>query len=231
MTLAKDFIKDAEGLRLEAYRDGAGVWTIGYGHTGPSVREGLTITAERAEVHLRADMSWALDLIEATVKVQLSESQHAAVTSLIFNIGPGAWKSSTALRRINAGNYAGAADAMTWWNKITVDGKKVVSPGLVNRRERERALFLPDMPAPTERIEPIAHSGVTGGEAKPAHKSKTQWLGFSGVLGAILAAWSQIKTDAPELVEWAIPYLPYIFGAMFLAVMFNRWLESRRGEH
>ena len=60
-------------------------------------------------------------------------------------------------------------------------------------------------------------------------KSKTQWLGLTGVLTAIVAAWSQVRAGAPELVEWAIPHLPWIFGLIFVAIMFNRWLDSRKG--
>ncbi len=228
MSIAVDFIKEAEGLRLEAYRDGAGHWTIGYGHTA-GVTYGMEITAEQAEAFLIGDMKWTLDLIEALVKVPLNENQHASVASLIFNIGASGWRSSTALRRLNAGNYAGTAEAMTWWNKITVDGEKVVSDGLVKRRERERALFLSGAPVATATG--AARGKVSGGEAKPARKSKTQWLGLSGVLTVMLTAWGQIRRDAPEVIVVVGDYAPYVLGLIFVAVMFNRWLESRKGEH
>ncbi len=141
MSIATDFIKSAEGLRLKAYQDGAGVWTIGYGHTGPGVREGLEISRERAEELMQEDMGWALKLIKITVRVPLSDGQHAAVTSLAFNIGPGEWRRSTILRRLNAGDMPGAAREFPRWNKITVGGRKIISAGLANRRARERAMF------------------------------------------------------------------------------------------
>lgn len=142
MSLAVDFIKEAEGLRLEAYQDSAGVWTIGYGHTGNDVKRGMAIEAERAEVLLARDIAWAVDEVDHSVTVPLTTEQDAALVSLVFNIGSGAFRSSTVLRRLNAGDYEGAAEAILMWNKITRGGKKVVSKGLVNRRERERALFI-----------------------------------------------------------------------------------------
>ncbi len=135
------FVKDAEGLCLNAYQDGAGVLTIGWGHTGPDVRKGLEISRERADELLQEDMAWVLDLIKITVRVPLNEGQGAAITSLIFNIGSGAWRRSTILRRLNAGDMPGAAREFPRWNKITVGGRKVESAGLVNRRKRERAMF------------------------------------------------------------------------------------------
>ncbi len=226
MTLAVDIIKEAEGLRLKSYLDRAGVWTIGWGHTRDVVY-GMEVTAAQAEEFLREDMSWVLTLIEDTVKGPLTVNQHAAVASLIYNIGEGQWRTSTALRRLNAGNFAGAAEAMTWFNKIHRNGVLQVSNGLVKRRERERTLFL--------AISTIglasSRGAVYGGEAKLMHQSKTQWFGLGGVLTTGLAAWGQMRNDAPELVMWALPYLPYIFGMIFAAVMFNRWIDSRRGVH
>jgi lysozyme len=137
-----DFIKKEEGLRLASYLCPASVWTIGYGSTGPDVVEGMLITEPEAEALLEKDMSWALDLMDETVKVPMTANQKTAVVSLAFNIGPGAWRSSTALTRLNNEDYDGTAEAMQWWNKITVNGKKVVSDGLVNRRKREADLFL-----------------------------------------------------------------------------------------
>jgi len=230
MTTAIDFIKKAEGLRLEAYLDGAGIPTIGFGHTGPDVKMGMKIDADQADDLLRNDMAWALDLVRTTVKVELTKGQHSACTSLIFNIGPGAWRKSTVLRRLNAGNYEGAAEAILMWNKITVGGKKVRSRGLAIRRERERKLFLSDIQKHSEEVAHTA-AAVSGGEAKPAVESKTQWLGTSGVLASIMMAWGQIKDGAPEMVETLIPYLPYLLGAIFAMVMLNRYLDSRKGKH
>jgi lysozyme len=235
MSIAVDFIKEAEGLRLKSYRDSGGVLTIGWGHTGPDVTSGMTITEDRAEVLLANDMRVASDAVAATVTVPITENQLAILTSLTLNIGTGGWRRSTVLRRLNNKNYAGAADAMLMWNKVRNKTTRAleVNEGLVNRRERERDLFLanmpPEVPPPIRSSQPVANGDVVGGEAKPLRESKTQWLGMSGILTAIIAAWSQLRTGAPELVTWAVPYLPYIFGLIFAAVLLNRWWDSKKG--
>ena len=228
MSLAVDFIKQAEGLRLKAYRDDGGIWTIGYGHTGPEVNSKLEITAEFAEQLLVRDIAWATDTVRRAVRVTLTEEQRAALISLTFNIGSGGFLSSTVLRRLNAGNYEGAADAILMWNKITRNGVKERDQGLANRRERERMLFLRGTVT-----DPIADTGgtVTGGEAKPMIRSKTQWLGLGGVLTTMLTAWGQLSRDAPDIIAQVAPYAPYLLGVIFLAVMFNRYMDSRKGVH
>ena len=73
--------------------------------------------------------------------------------------------------------------------------------------------------------------GVTGGEAKLMRHSKTEWLGLSGVLTTVLTAWGQLTRDAPDIIAQIAPYGPYLLGVIFLAVMFNRYMDSRRGIH
>ena len=229
MSIAVDIIKASEGLRLKSYRDGAGHWTIGWGHT-KGVVYGQLITEEQAEDFLREDMAWVLDLIEATVKAQLNENQHAATASLIFNIGPGQWRASTALRRLNAGNYAGAAEAMTLFNKSREDGVLKFNQGLANRRERERVLFLAR--APDSAPVPATRGNVYGGKAKPMIRSRTQWwagLGLTGVLANILTAYSSIKVAVPEVILTVGPLV--LLGGVFVAIMVNRLIDSRKGVH
>ncbi len=228
MTLTADIIKQSEGLRLTAYRDGGGTWTIGYGHTGAGVSNGVVITEIQANRFLEQDIAWASDTVRRSVRVPLTTEQHATLVSLTYNIGSGGFRRSTVLRRLNMGNYTGAADAILMWNKITVDGVKTYDQGLANRRERERALFLKGT---HQALETGAAGGVTGGEAKPLRRSKTQWLGLSGVLTARLTAWGQLHRDAPEIIEQIAPYAPYLLGFIFLAVMFNRYMDSRKGIH
>ena len=228
MNLAVDIIKKFEGLRLEAYRDSAGVWTIGYGHTGPDVLAGEVITDERAVQLLITDIAWATNTVRRAIRVTLTEEQRAALISLTFNIGSAAFLSSTVLRRLNASNFEGAADAFLMWNKITVNGQKVISTGLKNRRERERTIFLTGTSRPRVRF---AGAEITGGEAKPLVRSKTQWLGLGGVLTTMLTAWGQLTRDAPDVILLIAPYTPYLLGVIFVAVMFNRWMDSRKGVH
>lgn len=134
--------KEAEGLRLEAYLCPAGKLTIGYGHTGPDVVPGQCITQSKADDILLADMTTAAVAVDRSVTVPLSENQRYALADFAFNLGAGALMGSTLLKRLNAGDYQGAADEFLKWDKAHVDGELVVLPGLSARRARERAMFL-----------------------------------------------------------------------------------------
>lgn len=138
ITQNKQAIKTAEGLRLTAYLDGGGVWTIGYGHTGADVRGGLTIPLSEAERLLTRDLRVAEGHVNDAVKVKLTQNQFDALVSFVYNVGGGAFRSSTLLKLLNAGDYEGAASQLPRWNK---DNGKVVN-GLTNRRHEERDLFL-----------------------------------------------------------------------------------------
>lgn len=184
-----DHIKQWEGTNVingmhHAYQDQAGVWTIGYGHTvsagRPVVEHNLVITHDEAEAILRRDVSGFERAVLQAVKKPMSQSQYDAFVSFCFNIGAPAFRSSTALRRFNAGDVEGAAEAMAWFNKVTIGGKKVVSKGLVNRRASEVDLFLSD------RDDAPLHEGITGGEHKPLRKSSTMQAGGLGVVGLVL---------------------------------------------
>lgn len=130
-------IKTFEGLRLDAYRCPAGIPTVGYGHTGSDVRIPMTITPGEAERLLLRDLA-RFEAVVAANAEDASENQFSAMVCLAFNIGPGRFLGSSVLRRHNAGNHAGAADAFLMWNKA---GRKVLA-GLIRRREAERALYL-----------------------------------------------------------------------------------------
>ena len=135
-------LREHEGLRLVAYLDSVGVWTIGYGDTGPDVVKGLVITKAQAEERLRKRLREFEGYVNRAVKVKLTQNQFDALVSLVYNIGPTNFISSTLLRKLNASDYAGAADQFLVWNKGRVDGKLVVINGLTNRRHEERELFL-----------------------------------------------------------------------------------------
>lgn len=137
-----NIIKEFEGLKLNAYDDGVGVWTIGYGTTrypnGNRVKRGDKITLEQAEQYIRHDLSNFEDAVNSLVKVPLTQNQFDALTSLVYNIGSGAFSKSTLLKKLNAKDYKGAADQFLVWNKA---GGKTLQ-GLVNRRTKEKQLFL-----------------------------------------------------------------------------------------
>ena len=131
-------IKKHEGLRLEAYLPTPNdVWTIGYGHTH-TTKQGQKITEAQAETLLRKDIKWAEEAVNESVVVPLSQNQFDALVSFVFNVGAGAFGSSTLLRLLNSKDYEGAANQFLRWNKQ----KGVALKGLTKRREEERKLFL-----------------------------------------------------------------------------------------
>ncbi|AAQ58403.1 lysozyme [Chromobacterium violaceum] len=135
-------IKQFEGVRLAAYQDMVGVWTIGYGHTGPDVKAGMTITQQQADQLLAADLEKFETGVRKAVIVPLNANQFSALVSFSYNLGLGNLRSSTLLRLLNKGDYDGAAAQFPRWNRA---GGQAV-PGLTRRRKAEQALFL--TPAP-----------------------------------------------------------------------------------
>ncbi len=126
-----------EGLRLTAYQDSVGVWTIGYGHTGADVAQGLTITNDQAGILLAADVAWAVTCVNKAVSATINQNQFDAMVDFTFNLGCAAFTGSTLLKMVNAGNFAGAAGQFIRWNKA--GGR--VRAGLTKRRQAETALF------------------------------------------------------------------------------------------
>ncbi|RMA89436.1 MULTISPECIES: lysozyme [Enterobacter] len=135
-------IKQFEGCKLTAYQDSVGVWTIGYGWTQPvdgkPIRAGMTIKQETAERLLKTGLVSYESDVSRLVKIGLTQGQFDALVSFTYNLGARSLSTSTLLRKLNAGDYAGAADEFLRWNKA---GGKVLN-GLARRREAERALFL-----------------------------------------------------------------------------------------
>jgi lysozyme len=138
-----DLIKEFEGFKAEAYLCPAGIWTIGYGTTasagvGITPKAGMKITKAQAEKYLKATLEGFSKEIVPYITAPINENEFGAFISLAYNIGPSAFKKSTALKRFNAGDKKGAANAILMWNKA---GGKVLK-GLVRRREAEKKLFL-----------------------------------------------------------------------------------------
>lgn len=136
-------IKEFEGLRLLAYLDVAGVWTIGYGHTATARRK-QKITREQAYMLLIEDLAAREPLVSRALSRPPAQNQFDAMMSLAFNIGVNAFTKSTLLNRFNAGDTAAAANQFLRW--VYAGGRKV--PGLTRRRRAERALFLRDVATP-----------------------------------------------------------------------------------
>ncbi len=132
-----DLIKKFEGLRLKAYKCPAGVWTIGYGST-VGVVGGQEITEADAEAFLKYDLFDPELFIDFYVTVPLAQEQFDALVSLVFNIGIGAFRKSTLLKKLNAGDYRGAAKEFDRWTRAG----GIVLSGLIGRRRIEKELFL-----------------------------------------------------------------------------------------
>lgn len=130
-------LKEFEGLRLEAYKCPAGVWTIGYGHTR-TAKEGMKITSDVAEALLLSDLSYFEKEIIKLLPRGLSNDEFSALVCFCYNVGMGAFKRSTMLRLLKEGKKKEAADEFMRWNKA--GGKEL--PGLTRRRAAERDLFL-----------------------------------------------------------------------------------------
>jgi lysozyme len=131
-------VRKYEGEKLEAYLCPAGKWTIGVGHTGSDVREGLTITEEKSAEILRNDLAKFERCVIACLAVPVTQGQFSALVSFAFNVGCGAFRKSTLLRKLNEGDDLGCAAEFLRWTK---SGGKVLS-GLVKRRQAEMDLFL-----------------------------------------------------------------------------------------
>jgi lysozyme len=133
-------IESFEGLSLTAYPDpgtGGDPWTIGYGHTGPDVHKGLTITKEYAQVLLAKDCVTAEKRVASLIQITLTPNQFSALVSFEFNTG--ALGSSPALALINQHQGADA-----WENHLCLyvhGGNGEVLEGLVRRRAAEYALW------------------------------------------------------------------------------------------
>jgi lysozyme len=130
-------IGDREGCELTAYLDSRGILTIGVGHTSaagpPKVVQGMTITEDEAWRIFRADNQRFRTEGKGLIKVPLAQHEFDALASFVFNLGVTQFRGSTALKRLNAGDYAGCAEAMLFWNK---------PPEVMSRRRGEHDQFL-----------------------------------------------------------------------------------------
>jgi lysozyme len=133
-----DLIKSFEKLRYQAYQDQRGIWTCGWGHTGPEITEFTTCDDQKADLWLIQDTYNAVHAVINSLDVAVNQNQFDALVSFTYNVGAGSEAHSTLLRLINNGRFALAADQFNLWNHV--DGQ--VSAGLTARRAAEKALFL-----------------------------------------------------------------------------------------
>jgi len=130
-------IQSFESLRLLSYQDEKGVWTNGWGHTGPDVTPAQTIDQNQAFVWFAKDVAWAERAVGDLSKVPLNQNEFDALVSLVFNIGRSRLAKSKLLSKLNAGDRNGAAAEFLTFR--LVDGQP--SDGLYKRRWQEAKLF------------------------------------------------------------------------------------------
>lgn len=213
-------IKRWEGLRLTAYRDVGGKWTIGYGHTA-GAREGMRITEREAEIWLRRDLTQAELAVDDAVKVPLSDPQFGALVSFVFNVGVGAFRRSTLLRKLNAGDYEAVAHELLRWTKA--GGKQV--PGLVNRRNAEIGLWSRGshvVSAPERPAEP--RKPIVSGKAARGAAIGTVATAIVSQMSDLAGPIAGIRYALADLEGWELLAIAGVLVAAGLAA----WSWSRR---
>lgn len=256
--IAYDFIKLAEACRLAAYQDSRGVWTIGWGHTGPEVVQGLTITLAQAVAYLAADVATAARRLAGVVRAErisaLTDHEYAALLSFVFNLGadPG-W---TIWKLLNAGNLVAAQNEIPRFDHGLVSGRMVEIEGLRHRRLAEMALWsTPDAAAaaaivqaapvaapPSSQTRDMDTPPIPAGTAKALSASKTF---VAGCVSACAYAGNQFAPQikgAADAVNGAIT--PYVGSSAVLqhvstglavagaaaaaSVVFFAWLKNHQ---
>ena len=217
MQLVNDtLIKEWEGLRLTAYKPTPNdVWTIGWGHT-KTAKQGMTITEEEAQRLFNSDVSWAVEAVNKLVKVPLNQAQFDALVSFVFNVGETAFARSTLLKKLNLGDYSGAANEFPRWNKQAGKALK----GLTRRRAHEQELFLSDVvdiPEETTAAKPEADEDNT---LKHLTASKEM---IAGVLTSATGALAAVTPTNQSLIIIAL-----ILAGIFL--IFNRLWARKKGK-
>ncbi len=220
---AIDLVKEFEGLRLDAYLDPAGIVTIGYGYTnragyGPGVKMGDKWTEDLAEEMLAVGLEKFAAEIKPLFKQQPNPHQFGAFVSLAYNIGTPAFAKSTALKRWNAGDMMGCAEAMAWFNKA---GGKVLR-GLVRRREAEVALFLKDYAEPKPAAPDAPRENVT--QSTTVQASAVQ---IASGAGAGIAAVGALDGTA-QIVALVFAGIVVLAAAWVMRERIKKWSEGIR---
>ncbi|WP_039761262.1 lysozyme [Bartonella queenslandensis] len=208
-------IKQWEGLRLSAYEDFGGVWTIGYGHTSasgaPRVHKEMKITEKEAENILCQDLKECEAAIEKAVTVPLSDEQFAALVSFSYNVGITAFCKSTLLKKLNKGEYEAVPTELQKWTRVK--GKRI--RGLVNRRAAEAGLW-----AKGAHVAPNYHvveaEGVTG-------ICKIEAL--APIIGSFSGLGGLFAGNGP--VQWALAGIMVLAACTAMVYIAKRFQEHR----
>jgi lysozyme len=165
--LGRQMLTELEGFKTRMYHDSAGLPTIGVGHlitqqelaqgyiliraTGQRINWREEISRDDVDAILAQDLPDYEDAVNRLVAVNLEQYQFDALVSFCFNVGETRFGKSTLLRMVNSGNFTAVVEQFRVWTKVTVNGKKVQVRGLLNRRNKEIAMWRGDLlpePAP-----------------------------------------------------------------------------------
>lgn len=146
LDISEPLAQQFEGFSATPYQDAGGVWTIGYGSTWDYRNQPVTrvtkdtpeVSQEVAKLMLLEELKETLDAVIGIVHVPLTAEQWAALDDFAFNLGVGNLRASTLLRKLNQGDYLGAAEQFDLWDHCS--GK--VLAGLLRRRAQETSMFL-----------------------------------------------------------------------------------------
>lgn len=212
-----ELIKKFEGLHkvkdgvVHPYVCPAGVLTQGYGST-KGVKEGVTWTIDEASDILKKDVNDHAEAVHTYVKVPLTQPQFDALVSFVFNLGAGAFKSSTMLKKLNKGLMDEVPSEFMKWNKARVNGKLTSLKGLTRRRTAEAAMFSEEAPLAGEGGEEMPQKPEARA-VKPIAKSKT--MAGVGIAGAATAM-GEMSTQIEGLIHYS-DSLKTIFLVLALA--------------
>lgn len=218
-------LKQFEGFRERAYKDVAGVWTIGYGFT-EGVREGDVLPREEADARLVSELAKYEHAVRlATATQEPNQNQFDAMVCLAWNIGINGFKKSTVVKAHNRQDFAAAARAFSLWNKV---GGKVVN-GLVRRRAAEAALYL----EPIMETEPMpqrvdAEPKFTESNINKAGLITTATAGTGAVVEALNTI-NAVKQGVDGLREWLLPVLLIAVVGLSIYIIWTRVGMRKRG--
>ena len=212
-------LKKFEGCKLTAYRCPANVCTIGYGHTtaagAPSVSDGMKITQQQADDILSRDLVKFETAVYNMVQQPLNQNQFDVLVDFAYNAGAGALKSSTLLKKVNAGNFNEVPAELMKWTKGKIPGKGMqVLPGLFRRRQAESAWWtsseaaVPSAPAESpsddeheQRTDPDPVPVRTMADSKQGNAALvTAGLGGLGVAKQVAAQAQDASDTADQLI-------------------------------
>ena len=231
-----NLVKKFEGLHkvkedglVHSYRCPAGKWTIGWG-VCKGVRSGMKITKEEANKLLFEELDAHSKAIYRHVNVPLTQNQFDALTSFIYNLGEGNFKSSTLLKRLNRGLYDEIPEQLMRWNKARVDGKLTPLRGLTRRRSAEAALFAMD----TKLADDGGDIMVQKPQATaPKSLAKSKTMAGVGIAGAATAM-GEMSTQLEGLVGYSDSlktiFLLCAIGGIALAA-YARFKSHKEGVH